>query len=1429
MKNPKTPGIRSALAAALSLLAWRYCGSLARANPAGGAVTQGAATITSSGTQLTVNVTTPHAAINWQTFNIGAGETTTFVQPSASSVVWNQINDANPSQILGSLNANGYVILQNQNGISIGGQAAITAHGLVMTTSATPPPNLSGGGAWTFNAPPLGPKIINYGQINITGAGSAYLIANDIENQGTISAPGGKIGLYAGEQVLLCPSPDGLALSTPVTLPQGSVDNEGKLIADAGTIAAQAQTVNQNGLVQANSVRTVNGVVELVASDSLTLGAASDIEAHGDNTAANTAASTGGFVVLQAGTTFTDTASSTINVAGSSSAGGGVAGIVEVFGNNLTGATSIQSQIDGGSAAEFSSQNFLLVNPYDITLSISPTGTFSSPPTATAASVPANLSINDLANYTRIDLHALNNLELQTAWTLADSDNPATLNLSAGNSIILDDGSSINAGNNWGVNLTAGTGFTPTPTLPVPASGSDGIYLNGSAYVSTENGDINLWAANEVQIATGSIAPVGDNGIRTLEGGNIYVTTVYGDVNTGANPQAFDFNNTAPYATPSTVLGGISTAAGGNVIINAGGDVTSFLPSGTTSDDDAGTGAFGPQPGNVTINAGGSVYGHYVLANGMGTITAGVNAGNSSGAGFALSLIEGTWNVNAPDGSIYLQEVRNPNGIFNITGGDHSAGSHLFDYGPRATVNLNAGLGVYLTGLVDNLPRPSFAGSVDEVQVIYPPILNITAGAGGVNLLGPVTLFPSAWQNLSITTTGGGNLTGVQGQSTATELLMSDSSHTSWNGNPILSPITPFSDTDHSTGVPVQAANPDPVVINISGDMKNLNLVTSKATQLIVGGNMIDCGFSGQNLAAGDITSLTVGGAIQNPSSFSSVSGVSIPAVPFTDLLPGMSSSWNNIFTLAVNPALLANVTITPTTSILDILQVVSLFGISVQNNQVSQQYQNFHYDVATQTLAVQGQMSQAAYAALGTPGQPLYVLHLVNGQPAVGANGQLVLDQVNWAAPSVVDALYTASQNAPPAGSVSLGYRIGGPGYFDITAGSMDLGDSSGILSCGVFDPQFGLRRYTDLASITPSGATVNVTVTGNLTMLSSTIATLGGGDVNVTSTGGSIDLGLQELAVSSQSQVGSGIFTAGAGNVHVTAASDIDIDGSRIGTFNGGDIVVESLNGSVNVGSGTATFHGVYDSFVNTAEKADYYFELVYGSGIVAETLVPPSRYQTLPPNPATQPGNITVEAPKGNIIASLGGITQEALDGNTAAGPVVTLIAGTLPTPANNYTSYPGNIDLGQSGVIGGTVNANANGNITGLIISRQNSTVVAAQNVNASIVSGGVADVSGGGSVSGVIVGIGGANVSGGSISASLIGQNVSVNGGASQSTLGATATATSTAQAAANQSETQAGQQLANDVGTADDDKKKNQVQTALRRVKRVTIILPDKT
>jgi hypothetical protein len=899
-------------------------------------------------------------------------------------------------------------------------------------------------------------------------------------------------------------------------------------------------------------------------------------------------------------------------------------------------------------------------------------------------------------------------------------------------------------------------------------------------------------------------------------GGNISVTTQFGDVNCGGNPDGYNYSSglvlgklVNPFYTVNPKLGGISTAAGGNVSINAGGNVFSYLPSTGTSADaaDAGAGAFGPEPGNVTISAGGNVFGHYVLADGVGTITAGGDIGASEGNPFALSLINGTWNINAPNGNIYLQEVRNPNGVFNDQGSSSSPGHFLFDYDPQSAVDLAAGIGVYLTG--ENLPRPFQA-----IPAIYPPTLDITAGSGGVVLESSVTLFPSPYGNLNITTTDGGNLeaTATAGSTITPELLMSDSSSKQWQTD------VSFTDSDHGATL-AELDNPDPVLIDISGNMENLTLITTKETEINVGGDMINCGFSGQNLHASDVTSIHVAGQIFNQSAYSFVSLMqAIPDVPAPDLPLGGVNSWDEIFNLLLNPGSIAGLTVPTGSAALLPSQLAGYAfgnaGLFTSSASSLNADPGFIYIPTTGQLGFAGQMSPVVLEALT---QPLVVLRYgANGFPIVDSTGHFVTDTVNWVPSSTIQALFQASQGAPSPTSGQLGYRLGGPGQFDVTADSISLGNTYGILSCGVADPQGGFDRYGNLASVTPTGATLNVTVQGDLDMLTSTIAAIGGGDVNVISTGGTMDLGSQELFNTSR-QVGFGVFTSGAGDVNVTALGDIDIDGSRIATYNGGNINIKSLDGSVNAGSGGATITGVGVSYVDPKTGlAGFYAEDVYGSGIVANTLVDPSQV----PGAASQPGNITVETPKGDINADQGGILQEALNGNVAAGPIITLIAGS--------TGFVGNVNLGDSGVIGGTVNVTATGNITGLVVSRQNSDINAAQNFSGTVLSGGSASLVAGGTASGTVIGVQGVSASS-ALSGNLtaLGQNVSVNGGAATSTLGTSAAASTAATSASASASDTAQQEVASD-NTQDDDplKKRGKGPLLSRRVSRVTVILP---
>ena len=149
--------------------------------------------------------------------------------------------------------------------------------------------------------------------------GSLFLIAKQIENHGTISAPGGTSALVDGQEVLLSQRADGLGLSEPVKLPAGSVDNQGRIVANAGQVLLQAQTVNNNGVLQANSVREKNGAIELYASQDIQFGGSSVIQANGD-AGGN---SPGGNITINSGNSFSDSTGSQITAAGGANPGNG--------------------------------------------------------------------------------------------------------------------------------------------------------------------------------------------------------------------------------------------------------------------------------------------------------------------------------------------------------------------------------------------------------------------------------------------------------------------------------------------------------------------------------------------------------------------------------------------------------------------------------------------------------------------------------------------------------------------------------------------------------------------------------------------------------------------------------------------------------------------------------------------------------------------------------------------------------------------------------------------------------------------------------------------------------------------------------------------------------------------------------------------------
>jgi hypothetical protein len=415
---------------------------------------------------------------------------------------------------------------------------------------------------------------------------------------------------------------------------------------------------------------------------------------------------------------------------------------------------------------------------------------------------------------------------------------------------------------------------------------------------------------------------------------------------------------------------------------------------------------------------------------------------------------------------------------------------------------------------------------------------------------------------------------------------------------------------------------------------------------------------------------------------------------------------------------------------------------------------------------------------------------------------------------PLKIQALYTASQNSINPVNAPTGFKIGGPGQLDITAQSLDLGVAFGIVSQGpaanasLANPALGAGAKT--------GAGISINVAGDLNLFSSQISSLFGGNINVFS-GGNINVGFQNLPLSDPT-LARGIWTSGHSDVNVVAQGNINVSGSRIAAFDGGNIHVTALTGNVDAGSGGFASIRVNEVIVNPiTHQVTTPQQPISGSGILATTL---------PDAPISeQVGNVVIETPRGSINASQGGIVQEPLNGNTSLTPTLTLTAGTRDASGN--VVYAGDINAGDSGVIGVNTTLNAAGNISGLVIARGDSSINAAANISGMFVAGGTGSFNASGTISGIAIAGGAINVGSGTFTGVALSQNVS--GGGAQTALATSSTASSTSQSASAQQEDASKAATSDDSALAsNDDEKKRKGQHPLlaKYVGRVTVILP---
>jgi len=254
------------------------------ANPQGGQVAAGSATISTQANTVEINQTSNKAIINWQSFNIGAQESTHFQQP-AGGMALNRISPTQgASQIYGQLTATGQIILINPAGIYFGPSALVNVGGLIASTANITDQNFLNGSYHFSQDLSHSGSIINAGTIIAASHGLVALIGNSVSNTGLIQANLGHIVLasggaftmtFAGNEMIGF-SVDEKSLNAGVDqngkpLPN-AVSNTGRLIANGGHILVAAQAaqgvldnvINMQGIAVAKSVGVHKGEIILM-------------------------------------------------------------------------------------------------------------------------------------------------------------------------------------------------------------------------------------------------------------------------------------------------------------------------------------------------------------------------------------------------------------------------------------------------------------------------------------------------------------------------------------------------------------------------------------------------------------------------------------------------------------------------------------------------------------------------------------------------------------------------------------------------------------------------------------------------------------------------------------------------------------------------------------------------------------------------------------------------------------------------------------------------------------------------------------------------------------------------------------------------------------------------------------------------------------
>jgi filamentous hemagglutinin family protein len=252
-----------------------------------------------------VKQTAKKAILTWDSFNVGRDTTLYFNQSGGDLtgggndwIALNRVNDpsAKPSQILGSMKAEGTVYLLNRNGVIFGQGAQVNTHSLMassmylfskdLKTSNDKflSSGLSESGQTVFLADTSAPSgagvVVEKGaSINAGADGFILVAAPKIVNRGSIVADDGQVVLESATQLDSASTDGSINLAIRGFVPSGpddGVENSGLIQARRGSIKVVGPSISQDGVIVASTSIARPGSITLAGNRSSEPGGAAN-------------------------------------------------------------------------------------------------------------------------------------------------------------------------------------------------------------------------------------------------------------------------------------------------------------------------------------------------------------------------------------------------------------------------------------------------------------------------------------------------------------------------------------------------------------------------------------------------------------------------------------------------------------------------------------------------------------------------------------------------------------------------------------------------------------------------------------------------------------------------------------------------------------------------------------------------------------------------------------------------------------------------------------------------------------------------------------------------------------------------------------------------------------------------------------------------